>query len=218
MDQIQRPGEDLDYAAFERVWRKVMPEDRLDCPFTLEPSAPSAPTVSSAAPPAVPPAPSAAPAAVPPAPHATPAAARPTACLGEDSAVDLPGLERVLRQTTDDFRIYRALARRTGQGSLFSPLAGRKKRQVKRLTTAAFLISGKPYTAPPTPAPEALSLPLTMRERFQAEQRAAAGLLAAAEASSDPCLAELYRILADEDRKLASRLWVWLEEQKPLLL
>ena len=42
MDQIQRPGEELDHAAFARVWRRVMPEDRPDCPFTLEPSAPPA--------------------------------------------------------------------------------------------------------------------------------------------------------------------------------
>lgn len=234
MDQIQRPGEGLDYAAFERVWRRVMPEDRPDCPFTLEPSVPTAPSAR-----AVPAAASLASLPVPPAPAPPPAAAAPirtgadptpvpappvllaeaappngrTACLGEESASDLPGLERVLRQTTDDFRIYRTLARRMGQGGLFAALAAQKRRQVRRLTTAAFLISGTQYTAPPTPAPGSLTFPLTLRERFQAEQRAAAGLVAAAKATADSCLAELYRSLAEEDRDFAKRLWARLEQQ-----
>lgn len=195
MDQIQRPGEELDHAAFARVWRRVMPEDRPDCPFTLEPSAP--PALSTPASPAA----------------AAAAPAVPCACLGEGSARDLPELERMLRQTTDDFRIYRALARRLGQGGLFSTLAVEKKRQVRRLSTASFLISGKQYTAPPTPAPGTLTLPLAMRERFQAEQRAGSALLAAAETAADPCLAGLYRILAEEDRDHARRLWARLERQ-----
>lgn len=199
MDHIQHPGTELDHTAFERVWRRVMPEDRPDCPFTLEPSAPTAPSAPALSPSAPPPVPA--------------PAVKPTACLGESSAADLPGLEQVLRQTTDDFRIYRALARRMNQGGLFSTLAARKKRQAKRLTTAAFLISGKPYTPPPTLAPKALPLPLTMRERFQAEQRAAAELLTAAETVADPCLARLYHSLAEEDRDHASRLWAWLEQQ-----
>ena len=31
------PQTDLDHAAFERVWRRVMPQDRADCPFTVDP-------------------------------------------------------------------------------------------------------------------------------------------------------------------------------------
>lgn len=224
MDQIQRPGEGLDCKAFERVWRRVMPEDRPDCPFTLEPSVSAAPTTAVPAAASAstrpillaPPPPAAAPA---PVPATTPSVSlsnspqnRPSACLSEDSASDLPGLKQVLRQTTDDFRIYRALARRMGQSGLFTALATQKRRQAKRLTTAAFLISGKSYTVPPTQAPETLSLPLTLRERFQAEQRAAAGLLEAAKAASDPCLADLYRSLAEEDRSYTKRLWARLEQ------
>ena len=46
MEQILNPG--IDREVFERVWRRVMPEDRADCPFTLQqaerpqPSAPPA--------------------------------------------------------------------------------------------------------------------------------------------------------------------------------
>ena len=36
---------ELDRVAFQQVWRRVMPEDRPDCPFTLE--APTLPTVTS---------------------------------------------------------------------------------------------------------------------------------------------------------------------------
>ena len=34
MEQILNPG--VDREVFERVWRRVMPEDRADCPFTLQ--------------------------------------------------------------------------------------------------------------------------------------------------------------------------------------
>ena len=41
MEQTPFPG--VDREVFERVWRRVMPEDRADCPFTLpEAEAPAA--------------------------------------------------------------------------------------------------------------------------------------------------------------------------------
>ena len=34
MNEPQTPA--LDQASFRRVWQRVMPQDRMDCPFTLE--------------------------------------------------------------------------------------------------------------------------------------------------------------------------------------
>lgn len=198
MDQAQCPGgpqQELDRAAFERVWRRVMPEDRPDCPFTL----PSAPPVSAL--PAVP----------APQPRREPAPA-PTVCLGEASAADLPRLEVFLRQTAEANRLYRTLARRVSGGKLLSTLAAEKKRQAKRLAAAYFLISGQTYTVPPTPMPRPMPFPLALRDRFQAEQRLAADLLSAAGTTTDMCLADLYQVLAAENRSYAQQLWGWIEQ------
>ena len=40
MEQTASPG--MDREVFERVWRRVMPEDRGDCPFTVPVSEPEA--------------------------------------------------------------------------------------------------------------------------------------------------------------------------------
>ena len=142
MDQIQRPGEELDHAAFARVWRRVMPEDRPDCPFTLEPSAP--PALSTPTSPAA----------------AAAAPAVPCACLGEGSARDLPELERMLRQTTDDFRIYRALARRDREG-FFPPWPWKRSGRsgVYPLRPSSFRESSTRRRPPRRPEPLRFRLP-----------------------------------------------------------
>jgi len=131
-------------------------------------------------------------------------------CLGEASAAELPRLEALLRQSVDNCRIFRALARRLRISGL-SNLAEEKRWQAKRLDAARFLISGERYSVPPTPAPRITSAALALRDRFQAEQRLEAGLLAAAEATPDACLAELYRTLAGETGGHARRLWRMVE-------
>lgn len=196
MDQAQCPGrppEELDPAAFQRVWRRVMPspEGRSDCPFVLPAQAP-------------------APVSPPPAPS-VPARRAPVLCLGEASAADLPALEGLLRRTVDAFRVYRALARREGGRTLAALTAG-KRRLARRLAAAYFLICGKPFTAAPTPAPRGGSPALALRERFQAEQRLQADFLAAAETAGDPCLVELYREGAQEAHAAALTLRGWMEQ------
>lgn len=196
----ETPPTALDHAAFQRVWQRVMPQDRADCPFTLDP--PALPTMAPEQP---------APAALVPlaqAPASTPV------CLGEASAGQLPLLGELLGLTMDCARIYRALERRWGRRNrrgLLSALADEKARQVRRLSAAYFLISGQEYPFTPTPAPTAGSLALALRERFQAEQLAAAQLLSAAQAAADPCLSQLYRDLAEENQAHASLLRTQLE-------
>lgn len=192
----------LDQAAFQRVWNRVMPQDRPDCPFTLEP-----PTE----------APQAAPAQTVMAPMVRQAEPpqQPPLCLGESSAPELPTLEALLTLTADSFRAYRALslrAGRTGRRALLSTLAAAKNQQARRLSAAHFLISGRRFVPQTAAAPVPASLPLALRERFQAEQRAVQALLTAAQAAADPCLADLYQALAAECRTHAAQLRSWLED------
>lgn len=186
----------LDQAAFERVWRRVMPEDRPDCPFTLEepeltPTAAPQPMMR---------------AAMAPAPIPVPAP-QPIPCLGEGSLGELSGLEARMVRTAQARRVYRALERRAGRRGVFSTLAAGKARQLRRLNAVYFLISGQNYTpatvgADPLPKSNALAL----RERFRAEQLEAAALTEAAQTASDPCVAQLYRELAEEDQGYADLL------------
>jgi len=131
--------------------------------------------------------------------------------LGQASAVELPQLEDLLRQATDNARICRVLSQRFRIPGL-SGLAEEKRRQAKRLDAARFLISGQCYSVPPTPCPRFRSAAFALRERFQAEQRLETGLLTAVENTSDPCLAGLYQELADETGTHARRLWRMVEE------
>lgn len=182
----------LDQAAFQRVWRRVMPTDRPDCPFVLDP--PSLPE---------------------PIQPLMRAPMTPVSCLGEASMGELPTLEGLLALTVNGYRIYRAMDRRMNRGNrrgLLSTLAAAKKEQARRLSTARFLISGQETVSAPTPAPTATSLSLFLRERFQEEQRTAAEFLSAAQAAVDPCLRELYQILAAENRSHAAQLRSQLEQ------
>ena len=211
MNEPQTPA--LDQASFRRVWQRVMPQDRMDCPFTLE--EPQAEAVkASALPPQPVPAP-AVPAPLPPRP--APTLPTPTLCLGDASARELPTLERLLDLTWESRRVYRGLTRpvrQAGRGRepLFSDLMAAKERQARRLATAHFLISGEHCEMTAGPLPRFPSLHLALRDRYRAEQQTALLCLTAAAASQDPCLMELYRELAAENQDLAGRLREWLEQ------
>ncbi len=197
----EAPPAVLDHAAFQRVWQRVMPQDRADCPFTLAPVQPVMAPVQPASAALVPLAQEPAPAPAP-------------ICLGDTSAGHLPQLGELLGLTMDCARIYRALERRGGRRNrrgLLSALADEKARQVRRLSASYFLISGQEYPFTPTPAPTTGTLALALRERFQAEQGAAARLLNAARSTADPCLSQLYRDLAEENQAHASLLRTQLE-------
>ena len=213
----ETPTPAVDPAAFQKVWRRVMPEDRHDCPFTVDtPTAPATATVPAVAPPS----PTSPPAPLPPVPVPVPAPVpamtqtMPQACLGEGSRPALPELERLLTQTNDAARIYRALARRArGSRNFLTALARAKEGQVRRLSAARFLILGEAFAFPITVFPRAASLPLALRERYQAEQRAALDFLSAAQRTADPCLIQLYRDLADQNQTIAGQIRERLEQR-----
>lgn len=193
MEQTSIPG--MDREVFERVWRRVMPETRGDCPFTL----PEQEEQKEAA--------------------ALPALAVPTGeaarvvtleqadeghdiqCLGPASAAYGAALQGYIDDELSDWRTYQALARRTpgGGGRALAAVAADERRHAKKLSTAYFLISGVRYwpevKAAQTPTP----LHAALRERFWAEQRGAAAYQAAAAETADPCLKELFTELAGEE-------------------
>ena len=194
MEQTPFPGADRE--VFERVWRRVMPEPRPDCPIVL-PTEPAASPAVREAPPAL----SAVAASAPP--------DRPVAgeehnvpCLGAASAIYGGQLQQFVDRALADWRSYQALARRAqgNSGRILSAIAADQRRHAKRLSTAYFLISGVRYWPAERPAGPASRTPFAaaLRERFMAEQRSAAAYQAAAAETADPCLRQLYEELSGE--------------------
>ena len=185
-----------DQEIFERVWRRVMPEPRPDCPIVL-PTEPAASPAVREAPPAL----SAVAASAPP--------DRPVAgeehnvpCLGAASAIYGGQLQQFVDRALADWRSYQALSRRAqgNSGRILSAIAADQRRHAKRLSTAYFLISGVRYWPAERPAGPASRTPFAaaLRERFMAEQRSAAAYQAAAAETADPCLRQLYEELSGE--------------------
>ena len=181
-----------DRAVFERVWRRVMPEDRADCPFVLgeEPGQP--PAVGEAA--------------------ALPVPAAPARAVGEGTpASPLPGF---IDGALAAWRQYESLARRTrgGGGRTLSGLASAARHRARRLSAAYFLLTGVHYWPASAGGAEGrLPLAAALRERFWAGRRAAAALRTAGEAADDPAVGELCRALAGEEEADARRVWGILE-------
>lgn len=208
LDQMPQPGPGLcgsDREIFERVWRRVMPEGQLTSPIEVIPEQEYRP-----APPIVAPAPDS-PVQVPqmPAQAAAPmpavrrAEAVDIRCLGPGSAQHGPELQRFILAELGDCRTYQALARRASGAQparTLNTIAADERRHAKRLSTAYFLISGVRYWPEERAAVRLEGAFLsTLRARFLAEQEGEAMYRAAAAATEDPCLRELYVELAEEE-------------------
>ena len=195
---------------FLRVWRRVAPEDRPDCPITVEQDAQPAQTavdnnaVESAA-----------------SRQISPDSAGddfPTAddvpCLGSAAAHDRERLQEFIDRELTLWRSYQALARRVNGpgGRVVSSLAGDVRKRAKRLSAALFLISGVrfwPQEQRMAPAPR--SYLGALREHFLTEQNLACAYRAAAEDCRDACLRALYLELAAECGENAGRIRGLLE-------
>ena len=187
-----------DPEVFERVWRRVMPGDRPDCPFRLPgdeaESAPEAPAVPDGAGTAL---------AVPAPQAAALPAENDVPCLGAASAVHGSQLQSFIEHEIGDWRFYQHLARRApgGGSKVLSTLAADERRHAKRLSAAYFLISGVRYWPADRPAalPAGTTYLAALRSRFCAEQRGELAYRAAAEETADPALRELFLDLAQEE-------------------
>ncbi len=197
MDQNPIPVPDAEQ--FRRVWRRVMPTDRPDCPFTLDPPLPAP----------VPP---------PPMPLQPPVPQRrePPLYLGEDCAGDLPTLARLLCLTEESRAAYRALKSRRGthrREALPGKLHTAKENQLRRLNAVYFLIAGEKCDLPGFGERVIWpSLPLAVRDCYRREQRAALRFLTAANSVCSPQLIDLCREIGRENQVHAEQLRAWLEQ------
>ena len=185
--QQEAMSQDGRQEVFRRVWDRVMPEGREDCPIVLE-EAPLPPAKKGT--PAPPPAPSVSP------------RAEGAGCLGEDSAPYGAQIQDYISHELADWRAYQALARRApgSAGRVLASIAADEHRHAKRLSTAYFLISGVRYwPAPGGAAGSPMPLPAALRARFLEEQKGAASYRQSAQQTGDSCLAQLFRELAEEE-------------------
>lgn len=193
-----------DPEVFERVWRRVMPQDRPDCPFRLRGEEETAAGETASSPEA---AEESTALAIPAARTAeTLPAENDVPCLGAASAVHGAQLQAFIEQALAGWRTYQLLARRApgGGGRALSTLAADERRHAKRLSAAYFLISGVRYWPADRPAVPAIhTYPAALRSRFCAEQRGELAYRAAAEETADPALRELFLDLAQEENSHA---------------
>lgn len=197
---------------FLRVWDRVMPVERPDCPIVVERSE----EMSRPAVPAVQPMP--AEMIAQPMPAADQAGDDfPTRddvpCLGSAGEADRERLQEMIGQELAAWRSYQLLARRGGQGGrILAALAAGCRRRAKRLSAALFLISGvRFWPAEQVSVPVPRSYFTALREHFLAEQDRGQIYRAAAEESRDHCLQMLYLDLADECVEHAGRIRTLLE-------
>jgi hypothetical protein len=194
-----------DQAVFERVWRRVMPEESENCPIVVETTTvggdlpctcqcpPERKDVSTRQPPLY----SGHQGSDFPEPEDVP-------MLGRASAVYGGQLQRQVLDALECWQMYRHLARRWGAGRgsrTLSALASEKHSSARRLAAAYFLISGVRYwPVEQLAAPHIPSLQGVIRRGFQAEQQRALAYQTAAADTEDEALAELYLDLSEQSR------------------
>jgi hypothetical protein len=193
--------EPFDQETFQRVWRRVMPDQ------DLSPVQPAAPTFSPESPetPETP---------TPPASPCPPQTS-PPACLCPDSESYAPCLEQLMEETCVLSQTYQTAARRCGgrTARLLSSLLPSLGQDQRRLCAAYFLITGERYTPAAQAVPLSGAAPWQLRSLFMLEQQRAAKLSDLATGTSgDPCLRELFRELEHTARLRAGRIRALLEQ------
>lgn len=175
------PGQcGADREVFERVWRRVMPEDRPDCPFTLysEEETAQAPI--------------------------QPAEERKTGLVpvpAEQSGGDGAVLQAFIADELSDWRTYQILARRIpgGNGRALMGVAADERRHAGRLSAAYFLLSGVKFWPPAEPELPKEGWMAILRRRYWAERKGAEAYRTAAGRTGDSTLRELYLELAGDE-------------------
>lgn len=175
------PGQcGADREVFERVWRRVMPEDRPDCPFTLY----SEEEMEQAA--------------VQPAEEKrTELVPIPAEQSGGDGAV----LQAFIADELSDWRTYQTLARRIpgGNGRALMGVAADERRHAGRLSAAYFLLSGVKFWPPAELELTKEGWMALLRRRYWAERKGAEAYRTAAGRTGDSALRELYLELAGDE-------------------
>ena len=175
------PGQcGADREVFERVWRRVMPEDRPDCPFTLysEEETAQAPI--------------------------QPAEERKTELVpvpAEQSGGDGAVLQAFIADELSDWRTYQTLARRIpgGNGRALMGVAADERRHAGGLSAAYFLLSGVKFWPPAEPELTKEGWMAILRRRYWAERKGAEAYRTAAGRTGDSALREFYLELAGDE-------------------
>ena len=173
------PGQcGADREVFERVWRRVMPEDRPDCPFTLYSEEEQV--------------------AVRPAEERK---ADLVPVPAEQSGGDGAVLQAFIADELSDWRTYQTLARRIpgGNGRALMGMAADERRHAGRLSAAYFLLSGVKFWPPAEPELPGGGCMAALRARYWAERKGAEAYRAAAGRTGDSALRELYLELAGDE-------------------
>lgn len=175
------PGQcGADREVFERVWRRVMPEDRPDCPFTLYSEEETEQ------------------AAVQPAEEKR---AELVPVPAERSGGDGAVLQAFIADELSDWRTYQTLARRIpgGNGRALMGVAADERRHAGRLSAAYFLLSGVKFWPPAEPELTKEGWMALLRRRYWAERKGAEAYRTAAGRTGDSALRELYLELAGDE-------------------
>ena len=173
------PGQcGADREVFERVWRRVMPEDRPDCPFTLYSEEEQV--------------------AVQPAEERK---AELVPVPAEQSGGDGAVLQAFIADELSDWRTYQILARRIpgGNGRALMGVAADERRHAGRLSAAYFLLSGVKFWPPAEPELPKEGWMAILRRRYWAERKGAEAYRTAAGRTGDSALRELYLELAGDE-------------------
>ena len=173
------PGQcGADREVFERVWRRVMPEDRPDCPFTLYSEEEQV--------------------AVRPAEERK---ADLVPVPAEQSGGDGAVLQAFIADELSDWRTYQTLARRIpgGNGRALMGVAADERRHAGRLSAAYFLLSGVKFWPPAEPELPGGGCMAALRARYWAERKGAEAYRAAAGRTGDSALRTLYLDLAGDE-------------------
>lgn len=215
-----------DQEVFQRVWRRVMPEEREGAPIEVEPAliggdlpcAVVCPVVKQPA--ESPEGPGSALCSAAPCPHRGsdfPAPADVTR-LGPGSAGHGALLQRQTVDALEAWQLYRCLSRRSAGrgGRMLSTMAAEEYHAARRLAAAYFLISGVRYwPAAGLSAPRVDSYFGAIRRAYQSEQRREQAYLLSAGDTRDEALQELFQDLSVQSGT-HSQLLRSLLEQEPL--
>ena len=135
-------------------------------------------------------------------------------CLGREGLDHTRFLQEVIRAELNNWRRYQALSARGGStGRTLAAIGADERRHAKRLSGAYFLLSGIRFLPDVPPMQHNRGdFWARIRELFWQEQQAASVYAAAAEETSDPCLAQLYRELSAEEAAHADLLRAMTEK------
>ena len=183
-------GQPFDPEVFQRVWKRVMPDQKYS-PIEVASSA----SLSSSLP--------------SPVQEAKPQ----SSCLGDSSQPYAQMIEELMDETLALIRTLQRLSRRSGFRTVqvLSSLIASLQQEQRRLSVAYFLITGTRHR----PMPSQLSIPTGLdkglRALYQYFHQRSMLAYQHAEKLSDPCLQQLLQTLGDHGESSAARLRHLLE-------